>query len=118
MVTGRQHRDRFALTACAFRAAVSRHWQLIISQTWTTTHAQTYPILALCIAARDRLFRQRAKLSRSHAERLPEELASTDHNRELALKIVLHVRIAGAGPQLQHQIAKIERGASEIKGTM
>jgi hypothetical protein len=44
------------------------------------------------------------------------EVASTDHNRELALKIVVVVRIAGPGPRLEHQIAKIERAAREIKG--
>jgi len=36
------------------------------------------------------------------------EVAGADHNRELALKIVLHVRIARAGLRLEHQV--------EIKG--
>jgi len=44
------------------------------------------------------------------------EVAGTDHNRESALKIVLHVRIARAGPPLEHHIAEIEWGAAEIKG--
>jgi hypothetical protein len=45
------------------------------------------------------------------------EVAGTDHTRELPLKVVFHVRIARAGPRLEHQIAEVERGSTRSRQT-
>jgi hypothetical protein len=61
------------------------------------------------------LYAARQFVAISYCAPFQSEVAGADHNRQSALKIVFHVRVARADPRLEHQIAKIERGPPEIK---